>query len=91
MVEHTYQMANYEAACKAFEENGIAYKELGVDGYRVTFELSKDGASGRCIIDCESAQLEQQLDFIIKGMEQTINFVKLEAKRNEKKQKQKRN
>ena len=90
MVEFTNQMATYETACRRFTEKGIDYTEKSIDGYKVTFQLSKDGFTGQLIIDCESVNFEQQLEFGISAFEHMLTWNKAELERQQKKAAKKR-
>ncbi len=84
MVEYTSQMAAYETACKMFEARGISYEEESIDGYNVTFLLTKDGFTGRVIINCDSALIVEQTNYAIGAFEQMATWDKAEPERKRK-------
>lgn len=76
MVKYTREMAEYEKVCATFRAAGITFNEIGVDGYKVTFELSKDDFKSKVIIDCASDLVEQQTLNAITSFERFVEWDK---------------
>lgn len=80
----TIQQLNYESACKILQAAGIDFVETVVEGYKVNFKLSKGDVTANIILDCESANIEQEAEFAVKSFERLVEW---NRKENEKKEK----
>lgn len=84
MVEFTNNMANYERVCLAFGAAGIEFTEVEVNGYQVTFTLTKSGVSLTAIIDCASANVGEHTANAIASLERLVEWDKKEQEKKEK-------
>lgn len=85
MIEKTREMAIYEKVCSMFEEHGISYNEESIDGYIVTFAISKDGSTSKLIIDCSNTHAEEQVGYGIAAFEKLLEWDIKEQERARKK------
>ena len=74
----TIQQLNYESACKALQAAGIDFLEIDTQGYKVKFQLSKDGVSAPVILDCDSAHIEEETANAIKCIERLVEWKRIE-------------
>jgi len=74
MIQYTKQMAHYDEVCKLFESANMAYDEVKIDGYKVTFKLTKNNKSIQSIVDFKSDDCLKQVEFIISSFEKVLSW-----------------
>lgn len=87
MIKESFEMKQYDNVCMQFEAAGITYKEIGIDGYIVTFELTKDAITLKTLIDFSSANLDKIVEYTINSMNVFNKWNEEEAARKERKRK----
>lgn len=85
MVELSREMREYEKVCATFRAAGIAYKETDTQGYCVTFQLTKGGASCKAVIDCSSENVVQHTLNAVASLERLAEWDRKEQEKQNKK------
>lgn len=87
MIIETDEMKRYEKACTMFEAAGITYEELDVNGFSVTFWLSKGEMGFKTSIDFSFEHWERNVEMTCSCMDNFIDWKAQEEKRQERKRK----